>query len=409
MAVNNMTIEQISSVLNAVVKQATGREPNIDTTNTKNFVTVAQNLLKAGYDPVISAISQVLTRTIFSVRPYTAKFGGLYKDAQTWGNHVRKINFLDSDFENDDRLPLTDGQSVDPWVINKPKVIQTNFYGEVTYQRHVTIFKDQLDTAMSSPTEFASFISGVMSNINDQIQQANEELDRATLANFIGGKYASDRYNVIHLVTEYNDYLGLEDDPTADPPVVNRYTSVTIRQPAVYSEFIRWVYARIKNLTDLMAERSVKFHVLPKDAITQNDLPLLRHTPADRLKMYLYSPVENEITARVLSELYHDDKLKLSDHERVTYWQNIDHPDSINVDAVYYKASDGSTDNTGGIVLNNIFGLLFDEEAIGVTNVNEWSQSTPINPRGGYSNIYWHWTRRYWNDFTENGLVLLLD
>ena len=27
----------------------------------------------------------------------------------------------------------------------------------------------------------------------------------------------------------------------------------------------------------------------------------------------------------------------------------------------------------------------------------------------GYSNIFWHFTDRYWNDFTENGIVLLLD
>ena len=407
MAVNDMTIEQISSVLNAVVKQATGQRPSIDTTNTKNFVTVAQQLLKTGYDPVMSAISQVLTRTIFSVRPYNAKFGGLYKDAQKWGNHVRKINYIDDDFENDDRLPLTDGQSVDPWVIKKPKVVQTNFYGEVTYQRHVTIFKDQLDTAFRSPSEFGSFITGVMQNIYDQIAQANEELDRSCLANFIVGKYA-ETPDVVHLVTEYNDYLGLEDDPTADPPVVNRYTSVTIRDPDVYSDFIRWVYARVKNLTDLMSERSVKFHMLPKDG-SGNNQPLMRHTPADRLKMYLYSPVENEITARVLSDLFHDEKLQFADHERVTYWQNINEPAKIKADASVFNPSTGGIGNTGVRTMDNVFGVLFDEEAVGVTNVNEWSQNSGMNPRGGYYNVFWHWTRRYWNDFSENGVVLMLD
>ncbi|MCR3600422.1 hypothetical protein K0B41_23535, partial [Salmonella enterica subsp. enterica serovar Mbandaka] len=156
-----LQIEQISAILNAVVKQATGQIPTIDTTDTKNFVSVAQALLKTGYDPVINAISQVLSRTIFSVRPYTRKFRGLEVDAQRWGNHVRKINYIDQEFENDDRLPLTDGTSVDPWIIKKPKVLQTNFYGQVVFQRHITLFKDQLDTAMSSPAEFGNFISGV--------------------------------------------------------------------------------------------------------------------------------------------------------------------------------------------------------------------------------------------------------
>lgn len=395
MAINDMTIEQSSAVLNALVLQATGQNPTLDTTNPKNFVTVAQTLLKTGYDPVLTAISQVLSRTIFSVRPYTAKFRGLEVSAQRWGNHVRKVNYLDQSFEDDDRLPLTDGSSVDPWIIKKPSVIQTNFYGEHVFQRHTTIFKDQLDVAMSSASEFGSFVSGQLSNINDQIEQANEEFDRATIANFIVGKVSKDSASVIHLVTEYNEYISGE------------YTSETIREPEVYREFVKWVYARIKNLISLLAERSVKWHILP----LKNNAPaaLMRHSPANRLKMYTYSPVMNEITARVLSEIYHDDKLSMIDHEEVTYWQNIDVPDSIKADANVFDPTTGGIVTTGATTVNNIFGVIFDEEAIGVTNVNQWAQSTPMNARGGYSNTFWHWTRRHWNDFTENGVVLLLD
>lgn len=395
MAINDMTIEQSSAVLNALYLQATGQNPTLDTTNPKNFITVAQTLLKTGYDPVISAISQVMSRTIFSVRPYTAKFRGLEVSAQRWGNHVRKVNYLDQDFENDDRLPLTDGASVDPWIIKKPSVIQTNFYGEHVFQRHTTIFKDQLDVAMSSASEFGSFVSGQLSNINDQIEQANEEFDRATIANFIVGKVAKDSASVIHLVTEYNEYIS------------GSYTSETIREPEVYREFVKWVYARIKNLIGLLAERSVKWHILPR----KNNAPaaLMRHSPANRLKMYTYSPVMNEITARVLSEIYHDDKLSMIDHEEVTYWQNIDVPGSIKADANVFDSETGGIVTTGETTVNNIFGVIFDEEAIGVTNVNQWAQSTPMNARGGYSNTFWHWTRRHWNDFTENGIVLLLD
>lgn len=395
MAINDMTIEQSSAVLNALVLQATGQNPTLDTTNPKNFVTVAQTLLKTGYDPVLTAISQVLSRTIFSVRPYTAKFRGLEVSAQRWGNHVRKVNYLDQSFEDDDRLPLTDGSSVDPWIIKKPSVIQTNFYGEHVFQRHTTIFKDQLDVAMSSASEFGSFVSGQLSNINDQIEQANEEFDRATIANFIVGKVSKDSASVIHLVTEYNDYIGGE------------YTSKTIREPDVYREFVKWVYARIKNLIGLLAERSVKWHILP----LKNNAPaaLMRHSPANRLKMYTYSPTMNEITARVLSEIYHDDKLSMIDHEEVTYWQNIDVPDSIKADANVFDPTTGGIVTTGEKTVNNIFSVIFDDEAIGVTNVNQWAQSTPMNARGGYSNTFWHWTRRHWNDFTENGVVLLLD
>ena len=41
--------------------------------------------------------------------------------------------------------------------------------------------------------------------------------------------------------------------------------------------------------------------------------------------------------------------------------------------------------------------------------VNKWSATTPLNARGGYSVMWTHYTGRWCNDFTENGLVLLLD
>lgn len=58
---------------------------------------------------------------------------------------------------------------------------------------------------------------------------------------------------------------------------------------------------------------------------------------------------------------------------------------------------------------NNMFAILMDEEAAGVTIVNEWSASSPFNASGGYSNMFWHFTDRYWNDFTENCVVFTLE
>ena len=48
-----------------------------------------------------------------------------------------------------------------------------------------------------------------------------------------------------------------------------------------------------------------------------------------------------------------------------------------------------------------------DREAAGVTTVNQWSDSI-WNPRGGYSNLYWHFTDRYYNDFSENAVVFTI-
>ena len=210
MPANELSINQVSTVLNAIVKQATGKNP-LATLDGNNFATVAQLPLKIGYDPIINAISQVLSATIFSVRPYSRKFKGINVSSQRFGNITRKLNIADSDWEDDDRQKLTDGESIDMYVVKKPTVLQTNFYGANAFQRHTTIFKDQLDVAFSSQEEFGRFISMLMSNVSDMIEQGHESMARTCILNYVGGKLANEdeTSNRIHLLTEYNELTGL--------------------------------------------------------------------------------------------------------------------------------------------------------------------------------------------------------
>ena len=391
MAVNDLTFNQLSTVLNSIVQQATGKQAQ-QVTNTAEFVSVAQTALKTGYDPVLQAISQVLSRTIFSIRPYTRKFGGLTVSNQQFGNIVRKLNIADKDWENDSRFELEDGTSVDMYKVNKPAILQTNFYGANVFEKSLTIFKDQLDCAFSSPDEFGRFVSMTITNASDMIEQAHENLARATLANFIGGKISGDTASVIHLLTEYNTITGLETPLTAE----------TVYQPTNFKPFMQWVYSRVASLSSLMTERTQKFHI----NVTGKEIS--RHTPVNKQKVYLYAPARYQTETMVLADVYHDNFLRMADNETVNFWQSIDKPDEINVQPVYLQA-DGTLKTGEALNKANIFGVMFDEEAAGYTVVNQWSAPTPFNVKGGYSNIFWHFTDRYWNDFTENGVVLLLD
>lgn len=392
MAVNDLTFNQLSMVLNSIVQQATGQQAQ-QVTNTAEFVSVAQTALKTGYDPVLQAISQVLSRTIFSIRPYTRKFGGLMVSNQQFGNIVRKLNIADKDWEEDSRFELTDQNSVDMYKVNKPTILQTNFYGANVFEKSLTIFKDQLDCAFSNPDEFGRFVSMTMTNASDMIEQAHENLARATLANFIGGKISGDTASVIHLLTEYNTITGLK------PPL----TAETVYQPANFKPFMQWVYSRVASLSSLMTERTQKFHI----NVTGKEIS--RHTPVNKQKVYLYAPARYQTETMVLADVYHDNFLRMADNETVNFWQSIDKPDEINVQPVYLQADGTLKSDDTPLNQKGIFGVMFDEEAAGYTVVNQWSAPTPFNSKGGYSNIFWHFTDRYWNDFTENGIVLLLD
>lgn len=400
MAANEMSFNQIATVLNAIHAQATGTQIPA-AVDTASFVTQAQAVLKTGYDPICNAISQVLSRTIFSIRPYSAKFRGMMVDGQRYGNHVRKINISDKDFEEDDRVKLQDGQSMDQQRVNVPNILQTNFYGENVFQKSYTLFRDQLDVALSSPDEFQRFVSLVVGNANDMLEQSRENLARMLVANYIGAKYVltsnliEGAEGVVHLLTEYNTITGLS------------LTAQTVYQPANFKPFMQWVYSRIAAISALMTERSARFHM--NLTISGVDKTLMRHTPYDRQRVYLFAPARFQAEAQVLADTFHDNYLRFADDETVNFWQNITDPDRIIVKP-NWLAADGTVGSTSQeIDLSPVFGVIMDEETTGFTPVNQWQAPAPFNARGGYTTVWMHETQRHWTDMTENGVVLLLD
>lgn len=400
MAANEMTFNQISTVLNAIHAQATGTSVPA-AVDTASFVTQAQAVLKTGYDPVLNAVSQVLSRTIFSIRPYSAKFRDLMVSAERYGNHVRKLSIGDKPFVDDDRSALVDGQSVDQQLVRKPNILQTNYYGENVFEDYYTIYKDQLDVAFTSPDEFQQFVSMTVSNANDKVEQSREELARALLANYAGAKYVTTSNllegaeGMIHLLTEYNTLTGLS------------LTAQTVYQPTNFKPFMQWVYSRIATLSALLTERSARFHMNP--TVNGVDKTIMRHSPYDMQRLYLYAPARFQSEAQVLADTFHDNYLRYADNETVNFWQNITDPDRIIVKP-NWMAADGTVGSTSQeIDLSPVFGILMDVETCGFTPVNQWQAPATFNSRGGYTTVWMHETQRHWTDMTENGIVLLLD
>lgn len=395
MAINDMGFNQLATVLTSIVGQATGKN-NLTATDTSSFISVGKLGLETGYDPLNAAISQVLSRTIFSVRPYSRKFKGLEMDQMRFGNHVRKINFGDTGFTEDDRIKLADGYSIDQQVVKKPAVLQTNFFGENVYQKSITIYKDQLDCAFSSPEEFGRFVSGVMQTVQDELEQARENTARATVSNLIAAHYYLDNQSattgcVCHLLTEYNAHTGDE------------VTAATVFNPDVFPNFAKWLYGRLATLSRMLQERSALYHLQFTDKPV-----IMRHTPLDRQRLYMLAQPMDQISANVLSSVFNDEYLRMMPREEVSYWQAIKDPASIKLTAGYVGANGSETSQS--VTLDSIvFGVLMDEEAAGYTLINQWSQPAPFNARGGYTNYFWHETQRFYNDFSENCVVLLLD
>lgn len=392
MSVNTMTFEQSAAFLTALYEEATGQSPTIKVSNTADFTSVGTTLIQGGLDPVINALTQVLDRTIFAMRVYNKKFADLTADEIRFGAVTRKVSFIDTPLDTaDDRNSLTDGVSVDPYVVKKPKAVQMNYYGATQYQDSITIFRDQLDSALRDAAMFGEFISGVLTNISNKHKQIEESEARGALINMITAKATADTSNAINVLQEYYNETGVT------------LTPANMFAPANYVEFTRWLAAYMATLADHMSERSLKYHM----NITGKEV--MRFTDGANLKKYISDKVLNNIRAVAESTLFNADRVGniAEGAVKMSFWQNIDDPYKVSATPAYLNTTTGNIDVAGSAVtVDNIIGCLFDRDAVGMVKRSTWSGSTPFNPRGGYYNIFWHWTQTVWNSFDENFVVL---
>lgn len=401
---NYFDIAQVSTIVNNIVQQMTGQTQQTVINNAADFTAVAQTLLQTGRDPIINAISQVFSRSIFSYRDYNAPLNDLYMDAPRWGNAVRKLSPVAMDAVDNQEFkwpvaydptqtpPMGNGQSVDHYKISKQDVLQTNFYGSATYSQRYTIFKDQFDVAFNNAEEFGRFTAMLAAERKNDRESYKESLARGLQAVLIGAIIdENDPLRVVHLLTEYNAATGLS------------LTAQTVYQPDNFAPFMRWAYARIAVLGRMFAQRSQAYQT----AITGKTI--LRHTPARDLRIAIFAPVMEQMRSMVLSTTFNDEYLRQAVVEEVNFWQSMDDPSSINVVPVYTDTNGALKTASAAVVQDNIFGIVHDRAALGYSDVDNWAAVTSLNIDGGYWNEAHHTRFKSMLDNTEKVAVLLLD
>lgn len=389
MAVNTLGIEQVYPLIAAIHNQATGNN-SLAPTDTSSFISVAQATLQAGYDQVLQAITQVVSKTLIAVRPYSRKFAGLQVDTARWGGIIRKISFADRGALGDPTYILQDGQPVDQYVVRNPQPLETRYVGSDVYSGCYTIFTKQLDVAFASPEGFAEFISGLMEHFSNEREQWLEDLSRGIMMNAIAARSDLD-VGMIHLLTEYNSATGLS------------LTATTVKQPANYGPFCRWAYARIASISQVFTERSEKFQT----KIT--GYPVYRHTPVADQKLFMNADFLEHVKAEVLSTTYHNDLLNTADVEAVGFWQSIDSPLSVSCKPVYIDTAGDITVAAANVVETSVLGVLFDRDAMGYCIGDDSLETSPYNAAGQYYNLFSHMRVQLQNDMTEKIAVLCLD
>lgn len=421
-----LSIEQAGKVLNAAFKQATGQEV-ISQLATGDYVSIATMAQRVGYEQMTNALSQVLTRTYIRVRAYSAKFRSLIKTEEQYGNMVRKITYIDRDIpEGDLTRDIEDGKEYSPYKVRKPQAIQTAYYGFNHIDDYITIFKNQWDTALSSGSELQRFISGIMQEWYNKLEQYHEQYSRATLINLIGGTQAYNKDTAVtgaritrpemvrHLLTEYNTEHGTT--LTRDALLADRNAFTQFSEDLAY---------KMDTIVRQMGERTTLYHVSPLKSITAEGVavtvPIKRHTPRENLQCYMLAPFWDRVKRVVRPGLFANEYLEYIKFDEVAFWQNIETPEKISANVSYFKPANvyaGGSKTTysmlndsgeAAVELPYVLGVMFDDEAAAICYKNMWSAATPLNPAHGFQTNYIHEDVQWRNDNTENCCVLLLD
>lgn len=410
-----LTPKDCYALINAIAKEVTGQQSVLQAVDSSTFVSVGETVLAAGTENTLNAISLVLGRTFMAVRPYEAKLKIMNSlNTGLYTHRLRKISFYSKDAQasgafNTDLYTNhamgydngnNSGNSLPTmWEQNQPVPLELNFAGSSVWDDSTTVYEDQLQMAFRSEDNFAAFMSGVLTEKGNDIETQKEAFNRATLLNYIAGIY------------DLNSVNGAAIDLVAGFNAANGGTTYTRSDclTTYYKEFLEYVIATLKIVSNQLTNRSKKYHWSPAKTINGVSYSLLRHTPKSKQKLIMYRPFWIDAEAKVLPEIFNDQYLQPGNFEGVDFWQNELNPTSIKVTPAIPDTSNPAAQTAGTqVALDYVLGVLYDEDAIMVDYQLEASYSTPIEARKRYRNIWWHFAKNSINDFTENGVLFYL-
>lgn len=401
---NTLTPTDVYGIVNAMAGEMFGSNNTLTAFNTSTFATLGEAMLRTGYENTVGALSTVIGSTIVAARPYRGKFRIIMKVPQEYGLITRKISFYASkleesnDFNTDiNGTQIVDGASIDPWTISKTYPLEINFAGLKVTQKNYTIFRYQLKQAFQDEAQFGSFVSGLLVRIANDIEVDMDAENRLQVLNAIGATYnVGAARQKVDLTSAFNSFYGTS------------YTTTQLLS-TYFDELMKFFVMRLKGDMALMEEENELFHIYPaKNDDGGNALALTRHTaPADR-RLILYMPRIRQAEATIFPSLFDSSYLRLDQYEGVEYWQNPNVPEAVSVTPNQLNVGTGQSATGNAVALDHVFALLFDKDAL-VTSVHvEDVLTSPVNNKGSYYNVTYHWGKDYQLDQTENMILYYL-
>lgn len=377
-----MDTNQIYEIVNDVAQQTMG-ESALTATDTASLVAMGNAILSSSTNTecFIDTLVQRIGKTIISYRPYKSKLGLLAVDDMTMGAIMQKIKVKMPTAVEDVTTQLEDGQSIDQYIISKPKATQKLFVKRTPYTFYITIQKKWLREAFTSEVAMGSFIAAIYGEVENALELSQENLARLTMANYMASISGSAN-RVVNLVSDYNTASG-ESVPTGEDAML-------------HEQFLRYALGRMKNIAKKMGTMSVLY----------NDGSETRHTPAEYMRFVSIVDFKTALETQVQWAAFNEEYVKKMDGIEVPYWQAAKSP--YDIDLLIEDSDDEGTD-PDEVELTNIVGFIHDRDALGTYRKEVEIATTPLNARGLYTNQFWHMNDLYFNDVTENGIIFTLN
>ena len=383
-----MTVNQIYELMNGVTQEVLG-ESVIVAEDLGNIVDVGTEIFNQNaMDNYVRSLVNHIGKVIFVNRPYAGNVPSVLMDGWEYGSVLEKITAeLPAATENES-WELTDGASYDPNVFYKPVVSAKFFNKRVTFEIPMSFTERQVKESFSSAEQLNGFLSMLYTAVDKSMTVKIDALVMRTINNMIG--------ETIHA-----DYGAAALSSKSGVKAVNllylynqRYSeSLTAAAALTDPDFIRFASYEMGVTAARLTKISTLYNVGGKD----------RFTPKDLLHVVMLADFRRAADVFLQSGTFHDELSALPNAEEVPFWQGSGTSYAFS-DITNVKITTASGDS---IDASGVLGVMFDRDALGVTNLDR-RVTTNYNPKAEFFSNWYKFDAGYFNDLNENFVVFFV-
>lgn len=378
-----MKVTQLKDIVNTVTSEVLGKE-DVVSEDLSNLVDVGNEIIDTdNVDNYVKKLIDRIGKVIFVNRLYAGGVPSVLMDSWEFGSIVEKISADMPEADENDSWKLEDGQEYSQDTFYQPKVSAKFFNSKVTFDVKLSFTTQQVKESFSSVNELNAFLSMLETGVKNSMTVKLDGLIMRTINNMTAQTlYKGQAMQKVNLLTAYNTATGQK--LTADKALLDK-------------DFLKFASLVIKKYQARITKMSTLFNQGAK----------ARFTNTTDLHTVLLSDFADSAEVYLMSDTYHNDTVSLPQHETVPYWQGSGKTYSFSdVSTIKVKINDG-TKTAKDVTQAGIVGVMFDTNALGVSNLNQRT-TTAYNARAEFYTNFYKMDAGYFNDLNENFVVFYI-